>query len=151
MGRFVKPENILLAPNGYPKLCDVGDSSIRSEFSPNDAQLFTCAAGSQSEALEYWPPEFFDGEKITKAGDWWSLGILLYEMATGLPPFYNQDIQKTIMHILKAEVKFPGNMNLSLMDLTRQFLARDETKRLCDPNKIKGHAFFRPEIDFERL
>jgi len=80
-----------------------------------------------------------EGKAYTKAVDWWSFGTLMYEMLTGLPPFYSQDVQQMYFKILHANLDMPGSLDGDTKDLINKLLERDPTKRLSDPKLIKAH------------
>lgn len=80
--RDLKPENILVCSDGYTKLTDFGLSLERSQ----EGQKCTSICGT----AEYLSPEILQRKGYSKSSDWWSFGILLYEMLVGIPPFYNQ-------------------------------------------------------------
>eukprot|EP00871_Galdieria_phlegrea_P003089 jgi/Galph1/3781/GphlegSOOS_G2387.1 len=138
--RDLKPENILLDVDGHIRLADFGLSKILSE---PDAQASTFCG-----TPEYLAPE---------ASHWWSLGTLICEMLTGLPPFYSQNLNSMYEKILKAELKLPSDPNILSTDarsLIQALLQREPAKRLGSGpragEEIKCHPFFRP-IDFEKL
>merc|ERR1711991_1241505 len=79
--RDLKPENILLDDKGHICLTDFGLSKIFDEMESKEANTF-CGTP------EYLAPEIIERKYYTKAIDWWSLGILLYELVVGYPPFY---------------------------------------------------------------
>jgi len=58
---------------------------------------------------EYLAPELLIGNGYTKVVDWWTLGVLLYEMVTGLPPFYDENTNDMYKKILHQELNFPPN------------------------------------------
>merc|ERR1719163_2706779 len=76
--RDLKPENILLCPNGYAKLTDFGFA----KFLPQGARTYTLCGSP-----EHMAPEVLLNMGHGKPVDWWSLGILIYEMMVGHPPF----------------------------------------------------------------
>ncbi len=78
----MKPENILLDYAGHIALCDFGLCKLNM----NDGKKTNTFCGTP----EYLAPEVLIGKGYTKAVDWWTLGILLFEMITGLPPFYDE-------------------------------------------------------------
>ena len=81
--RDLKPENVLVGNNGYAKITDFGLS--KEGISNNyDAKSF-CGTP------EYLPPEVLNRSGHGKSADWWSFGAIIYEMLTGLPPFYNKN------------------------------------------------------------
>jgi serine/threonine protein kinase len=96
---------------------------------------------------EYIAPEMLNQKPYTKAVDWWSFGILLYEMMIGIPPFYDENTNKMYQAILNAPVKFPpGEISDSAQDLILGLLERTPTSRLgsgpADFEEIKEHDFF---------
>jgi len=98
--RDLKPENILLDGQGYIKLCDFGFAKkIALE------RTFT-----QCGTPDYVAPEMLMGQGVNQACDWWALGVLLYEMVRGYPPFTDAsgEDMKTFAKILKGEVDFEG-------------------------------------------
>ena len=67
---------------------------------------------------EYLAPELLSGQGYTKTVDWWTLGVLLFEMLTGLPPFYDENTNEMYRKILHDELRFPeevGNEARSLL------------------------------------
>ena len=94
--RDLKPENILLDEVGHICLTDFGLSK-ESVSTPNAARTF-CGTP------EYLAPEILQGIGHGKAVDWWSLGTLVFEMLTGLPPFYSRNINHMYEKILKARL-----------------------------------------------
>ncbi len=103
---------------------------------------------------EYIAPEVLLRQGHGRAVDWWSLGALLYEMITGLPPFYSRNRETMFEKIMKAELNFPPFMSDDAKDLLGRLLIRDPKQRLGsgdrDANELKEHAFFK-DVDFEGL
>jgi serum/glucocorticoid-regulated kinase 2 len=87
--------------------------------------------------------------------DWWSLGTLLFEMMTGLPPFFSQNINIMYQKILNGELKFPAHISPDAQSLLSGFLTRDPEQRLGSREtggeiKIKQHPWF-AAYDWEKL
>lgn len=110
---------------------------------------------------EYLAPELLHGNGYTKSVDWWTLGVLLYEMVTGLPPFYNENTNEMYRRILADPLVFPDSLKPSsshrdphrdLRDLLTRLLDRRPDMRLGakGAEEIKAHDFFR-EIDWRKL
>ena len=99
-------------------------------------------------------PEVIIGIPHDKAVDWWSVGILLYEMMVGLPPFYSENVNLMYDLIQKSELRIPAFVSFDARDLITKLLRRDPNTRLgsasddCDP--IKKHPFFKT-IDWDKL
>lgn len=105
--RDLKPENIMLCAKGHIKLTDFGlaKSNIFSS-GPEEGTKTFCGTP------EYLAPEIIENKGHGKAVDWWALGTLLYEMLTGLPPFYDSNVQKMYHKILHEPLRFPrGNQD----------------------------------------
>ena len=91
-------------------------------------------------------PEIVEGKGHGQAVDWWSLGSILYEMLTGMPPFYNNDREKLFNSIKSGQVKFPKYLSKEAVDLLCKLFIKDPEKRLGSGpnglNDIKSHVFF---------
>ena len=104
---------------------------------------------------EYLAPEIITMEGHDKTADWWSFGILLFEMLCGLPPFYVENLEKMYDMIKNSAVKFPRRINLSedAKDVIRKLLEKNPKKRLGAQSgieEIKKHPFF-ASIDFDAI
>jgi len=95
MYRDLKPENILVAKDGYLKLSDFGLAK--------NAQFSNTFCGTP----EYISPEMLLGTGHDKTSDWWALGILIYEMLTGIPPFYDKNRNVMFLAIERAKIRWP--------------------------------------------
>lgn len=141
--RDLKPENILLDYQGHIALCDFGLCKLN--MTNNDKTNTFCGTP------EYLAPELLLNQGYTRSVDWWTLGILLYEMLTGLPPFYDDDVPTMYRKILQNELKFPTWLeNTDAQDLLIKLIQKDPSKRLNDAQLIKNHSFFK-DIDWQKL
>merc|ERR1719510_257655 len=120
--RDLKPENILLDADGHVKLADFGLSKegIQDNFS----------AKSMCGTPEYLAPEILETRGHGKAVDWYSLGALMYEMLTGLPPFYTRDREKLFERIRRGELSYPSYITAGAQELLRALLTGDPSRRL---------------------
>jgi len=142
--RDLKPENILLDDNGHVCLTDFG---LSKDVEPTDKAHTFCGTP------EYLAPEIVTGAGHDKAVDWWSLGILLYELTVGIPPFYSQNVNEMYNKIQHGVLRFPPFLSEPCKSLIVQLLNRDPKKRLGskdDVNDLKAHAFFKP-LNIEKL
>lgn len=122
--RDLKPENILVDYVGHIALCDFGLCKL--DMKDEDKTNTFCGTP------EYLAPELLHGQGYTKAVDWWTLGVLLYEMLTGLPPFYDENTNEMYRKILSEPLQFPGPEIVppAARDLLSKLLDRDATRRL---------------------
>ena len=104
--RDLKPENILINQNGYLKLTDFGFAKIIT-----DLTYTLCGTP------EYLAPEIITNKGHGKPVDWWTFGILLYEMLVGIDPFNDNDPMGIYQKILKCKVKFPKNFDKNAKSL----------------------------------
>jgi len=141
--RDLKPENILLTDEGHIILTDFGISKEGLIAEDSKTQTF-CGTP------EYLAPEVLEGRGYTKAVDWWSFGTLMFEMLTGLPPYYSQDVQQMYFKIMNAKLEFPDNLDESTQSILRGLLERDPNKRLSDAQAIKQHPYFK-SIDWDKI
>jgi len=144
--RDLKPENIVLDAEGHIQMTDFG--LAKSAISNQNPTYTFCGTP------EYLAPEIIKGKGHSKPVDWWSLGILLYEMLVGLPPFYSENINEMYELILKTPLKFPSFVPSDAQSLLKGLLERDPGKRLgsgsSDYKEIKKHEFF-AKIDWDKL
>ena len=146
--RDLKPENILIDEDGYIKLCDFG-SSVRIKGTEKETNF----AGSP----EYASPEMITFEGHTFMTDWWSFGILLYELLYGNTPFFNVDKNRMFDLINAGSLSFPKSICLEGEDKPRTYKVSDDAKNIIskllekDPgtrlgrkglDEIKKHPFF---------
>ncbi|KAB5578028.1 kinase-like domain-containing protein [Coniochaeta sp. 2T2.1] len=144
--RDLKPENILLDYQGHIALCDFGLCKL--DMKDEDRTNTFCGTP------EYLAPELLLGQGYNKTVDWWTLGVLLYEMLTGLPPFYDENTNEMYRKILGEPLHFPGPEVVppAAKDLLTKLLNRDPQQRLGANGsaEIKAHPFFHA-IDWRKL
>ncbi|PWN36988.1 putative proliferation-associated serine/threonine protein kinase [Meira miltonrushii] len=143
--RDLKPENILLDYTGHIALCDFGLCKLNM----GDDETTNTFCGTP----EYLAPELLLGHGYTKAVDWWTLGVLLYEMLTGLPPFYSEDVNEMYRKILQDPLRFGDEVSRDARSILILLLNRDPSKRLGTHGAadIKNHEFFSKHIDWNKL
>ncbi|XP_062189631.1 serine/threonine-protein kinase AtPK1/AtPK6-like [Phragmites australis] len=144
MHRDLKPENILLGADGHAMLTDFG---LAKEFREDTRSNSMCGT------LEYMAPEIILGRGHDKAADWWSVGILLFEMLTGKAPYVgNRD--KVQQKIVKEKLKLPPFLSSEAHSLLKGLLHKEANKRLGSgpggSDEIKNHKWFKP-INWRKL
>mmetsp|Transcript_2060 Transcript_2060/g.2319 ORF Transcript_2060/g.2319 Transcript_2060/m.2319 type:complete len:265 (+) Transcript_2060:799-1593(+) len=148
--RDIKPENILMGEDGYLNLADFG---LAKEMTNRDFTTSFCGTP------EYLAPEIIQNKGHHHAVDWWSIGILIYEMIVGFPPFYHSNQQTMYELIEKFPVKFPDPvkhkipMSEEIKDLISKLLEKDPAKRIGTDGgleEISSHPWFEG-FDFEGL
>ncbi|KAI1087574.1 Pkinase-domain-containing protein [Rostrohypoxylon terebratum] len=144
--RDLKPENILLDYQGHIALCDFGLCKL--DMKDEDRTNTFCGTP------EYLAPELLMGKGYNKTVDWWTLGVLLYEMLTGLPPFYDENTNEMYRKILSEPLHFPSAdvVPPAAKDLLSKLLNRNPEERLgaAGSAEIKAHPFFHA-IDWRKL
>ncbi|EFN52208.1 hypothetical protein CHLNCDRAFT_26970 [Chlorella variabilis] len=101
--RDMKPQNILISANGAVKLCDFGFARLMS----SNTLVVTSIKGTPL----YMAPELVQEQPYNHTVDLWSLGVILYELFVGQPPFYTTSIYTLIKQIVREPVKFPDGMS----------------------------------------
>ena len=121
--RDLKPENLLVDTDGYVKVADFG---FAKRLLPGEKTYTLCGTP------EYMAPELFRQSGHGKGVDWWALGVLVYEMVVGAPPFYSPDGDgaEQMQRTLKAKYSFPSGLSAPCKDLVRRLLHVNQTRRL---------------------
>jgi protein kinase X len=133
----MKPENILLDSTGHIKLCDFGFAKRLI-----DKRTYTLCG-----TPEYLAPEIIQGKGHGQEVDWWALGILIYEMLVGYPPFFDEHPFRIYEKILEGKIEWPKVISSTAKDLIKKLLVRDVTRRLGSlkdgVEEVKHHKWFR--------
>eukprot|EP00824_Muranothrix_gubernata_P002596 TRINITY_DN13154_c0_g2_i1.p1 TRINITY_DN13154_c0_g2~~TRINITY_DN13154_c0_g2_i1.p1 ORF type:complete len:374 (-),score=97.59 TRINITY_DN13154_c0_g2_i1:117-1142(-) len=141
--RDLKPENVLIDSTGHLRIADFGFAK-----KVEDRTWTLCGTP------EYLAPEIIQGRGHGKAADWWTLGVLLFEMLVGYTPFYDVDQMGTYQRILAGRIAFPSHVSADAKDLIRRLLSADVTKRFgnlrAGANDVKNHKFF-AGVDWEKM
>ena len=144
--RDLKPENCLLDSEGHLLLTDFGLSKVAANGEE---------CRSMTGTIEYMAPEVIQEQQYGAAVDWWSLGILGYDLLTGSTPFSGNNDMKIREKILKSKLILPYYLSPDSKDLLTRLLRKEARKRLGasmpkDMQTIKSHRFFR-KIDWKKL
>jgi serine/threonine protein kinase len=139
--RDLKLENILMDLEGHVVLTDFGLSKDNVE-DVTEASLQTFCG-----TVEYMAPELVKGQKYSVAVDWWSYGVLVYEMMCTRTPFFHQKGRKAIFQgIVKADPQFPMHFSAASQDCISKLLAKEPTQRLgMGANRaddVRNHPWF---------
>ncbi|KAE8378362.1 kinase-like domain-containing protein [Aspergillus bertholletiae] len=142
--RDLKPENLLLDRHGHLKITDFG-------FAKEVPDITWTLCGTP----DYLAPEVVSSKGYNKSVDWWSLGILIFEMLCGFTPFWDSGSPvKIYENILRGRVKYPPYLHPDAVDLLSQLITADLTKRLGNlhggPEDVKNHPWF-AEVTWDRL
>ncbi|KAL8775407.1 MAG: hypothetical protein Q9209_000415 [Squamulea sp. 1 TL-2023] len=142
--RDLKPENLLLDRHGHLKITDFG-------FAKEVPDITWTLCGTP----DYLAPEVVSSKGYNKSVDWWSLGILIFEMLCGFTPFWDAGSPiKIYENILKGKVKYPPYIHPDAQDLLQRLITPDLTKRLgnlhAGSKDVMNHSWF-AEVTWERL
>uniref|UniRef100_A0A8C5SV10 Ribosomal protein S6 kinase n=1 Tax=Laticauda laticaudata TaxID=8630 RepID=A0A8C5SV10_LATLA len=144
--RDLKPENILLDEAGHIKLTDFG---LSKESVDQEKKAYSFCG-----TVEYMAPEVVNRRGHNQSADWWSFGVLMFEMLTGTLPFQGKDRNETMNMILKAKLGMPQFLSPEAQSLLRMLFKRNPSNRLgAGPDgveEIKRHPFF-STIDWNKL
>mmetsp|Transcript_108653 Transcript_108653/g.308018 ORF Transcript_108653/g.308018 Transcript_108653/m.308018 type:complete len:372 (+) Transcript_108653:189-1304(+) len=141
--RDLKPENLLIDSDGFIKVTDFGFAKVIE-----DRTWTLCGTP------EYLAPEIIQSKGHGKGVDWWALGVLIFEMLAGYPPFYDENAFGIYQKVLKGTVDFPRHFDMKVQSLVKRLLTHDRSKRYgClkgGVEDIKGHKWYKG-FDWEML
>jgi serine/threonine protein kinase len=135
--RDMKPQNILIAADGTIKLCDFGFARAMSQ----STLVLTSIKGTPL----YMAPELVQEQPYTHSVDLWSLGVILYELYTGQPPFYTTSIYALVKQIVREPVTFPQNISPVFRSFLSGLLEKQPSRRLDWP-QLLHHPFVAPVL-----
>jgi len=147
--RDLKPENVLLDRHGHIKLADFG-------LCKREVSSATSGCNSLCGTPEYLAPEILNRTGHGQSVDWWTLGMLVFEMMTGLPPWYTKDQRQLLLNLRAAphtQLTFPNHISEAGRDFVLSLLNRDSASRLgsrLGAHEVQQHAFFHG-VDWEEL
>lgn len=140
--RDLKPENILLTADGHLVLTDFGLSKQFYDGLSLEDQRTDTFCGT----AEYLAPEILNQQAYSYEVDYWSLGTILYEMLTGITPFWSENQNEMYRRIREDRLCFPGSIDVATADFVAQLLRRDPKKRLGSGKDgaimVRSHLYF---------
>ena len=136
--RDIKPENVMVRPDGYVKVLDFGLAKLAEEFETNPptrpgADRVDVSSGFLMGTLRYMSPEQTLGLQVDARSDLFSLGVVLYEMVSGRPPFDARERSELVESILKSDPPVLGiytdRLPESLAAVAAKMLAKEPELR----------------------
>uniref|UniRef100_H3D527 Protein kinase C n=1 Tax=Tetraodon nigroviridis TaxID=99883 RepID=H3D527_TETNG len=132
--RDLKLDNILLDSDGHIKIADFG---MCKENMWDESQTSTFCG-----TPDYIAPEILLGQKYNSSVDWWSFGVLLYEMLTGQSPFHGRDEEELFQSIRTDNPSYPHWLSKDAKDILNKLFVREPEERLGVKGNIRAHGFF---------
>ncbi|XP_021842212.2 probable serine/threonine protein kinase IRE isoform X1 [Spinacia oleracea] len=176
--RDLKPDNLLIGPDGHIKLTDFGLSKVGLINSTDDLSGPSVSSSGflgdeipgstlkqspreqrQKHAVvgtpDYLAPEILLGMGHGATADWWSVGVILFELLVGIPPFNAESPQKIFDNIMNHDVpwpKIPEEMSHEAYDLINKLLIENPVQRLgaTGTREVKSHPFFK-DVNWDTL
>ncbi len=140
--RDLKPENVLLDTLGHIRLVDFGYARIVED----DGRCASFCGSPYYLAPELLSKGFYNGKKA----DIWGLGVMIYEMLVGKPPFLGKSMKSVYARILTDEPRFPSCIEPDAADLIIQMLNKDPSHRIGSLDIVKKHRWFK-NIDWDMV
>lgn len=162
--RDLKPDNLLIGPDGHIKLSDFGLSKVGLINSTEDLSGASACSTPMCRDNEVTPehrqkhsvvgtPDYLAPEILLGVGhgataDWWSVGVILFELLVGIPPFNAESPQQVFANIMNRDIpwpKIPEEMSYEAYDLINKLLTENPVQRLgsIGAAEVKAHQFFR--------
>ena len=132
--RDLKPENILLDRAGHIRLADFG--LAKENVNPLNPAMSFCGSPA------YLAPEVLSKTGSEKSADIYGIGAIMYEMLSGMPPFYSDSIKELFRNIKRGLLSYPKFIKNDAQDLMRTLMNKDPKKR-PKFSQIKNHIFFK--------
>uniref|UniRef100_A0AAQ5XIY2 Protein kinase C n=1 Tax=Amphiprion ocellaris TaxID=80972 RepID=A0AAQ5XIY2_AMPOC len=132
--RDLKLDNVLLDSDGHIKIADFG---MCKENMQDDSRTSTFCG-----TPDYIAPEILLGQKYNSSVDWWSFGVLLYEMLIGQSPFHGRDEEELFQSIRTDNPAYPQWLSKAAKDILVKLFVREPEERLGVKGNIRQHSFF---------
>ncbi len=139
----MKPQNILIAADGTIKLCDFGFARAMS----NNTFVLRSIKGTPL----YMAPELVQELPYTHAVDLWSVGVILFELVTGKPPFYTTSIYALIKQIINDQPSYPSSISPAFKALLKGLLEKDPRRRLDWPELLHHPFIEKKDVNVEKI
>lgn len=136
--RDMKPENVMIDGDGYAIVIDMGLSKVLKE-----AKSFTMCG-----TYPYMAPEFFLGKGHNQKADWWTFGVVVYELLNNRQPFTGQE-KGLVKEIIGVRYRFIKGMNPLAKDLIKKLIQKNMVTRM-GRHDVYDDPWFK-DIDFEKL
>lgn len=141
--RDLKLDNVLLDNDGHCNLADFG--MCKKDVSEHNKCATFCGTP------DYLAPEIVRGKLYTFSVDWWSFGVLLFEMIMGNSPYYGRTEEELYKNILEKDLKYPSRLDPQARDCLVRLFSRDPTRRLGVTSRVLDHKFFTDVLDVKAV